>query len=123
LNTTRYLSEVCLQTIISLSLNYTYEAKSYVNWAVKQSIFNRFALWISARSETARAMSRFISTEECHASSYLHQSTSPPSTLRPIIYGYSILDAVVCVVCSENIVSKQSHNTSLGYVTPGLFSP
>lgn len=68
-------------------------------------------------------MSRFISTEECHASSYLHQSTSPPSTLRPIIQGYSILDAVVCVVCSENIVSKQSHTTSLGYVTPGLFSP
>jgi hypothetical protein len=85
LNTTRYLSEVCLQSIISLSRNYTYEAKSYVNWAVKQSIFNRFALLISARSETARAMSRFISTEECHASSYLHQSTSPPSTLRPII--------------------------------------
>lgn len=52
LNTTRYLSEVCLQTIISLNLNYTYEAKSYVNWAVKQSIFSRFALWISAISES-----------------------------------------------------------------------
>lgn len=36
--------KVCLQTIISLNLNYTYEAKSYVNWVVKQSIFNRFVL-------------------------------------------------------------------------------